>query len=659
MTTERRAPARASAGLGVLLLLPALLAGCRQFEVVGAADPCTGEQPLRAQEINSCWRNQATVLAADPVITDLSAAGRLHGEALPIRGRGLRHAVALDYSGSMYGGYQDPEPSAPPCGWRQGTGGRIPNGPYYWQLEEFAQLLAEGPLGALTGGEPVHPIAFNNEVTVLGAGTPSTWDAAAAGFPQPLPAAVKGRDAALRQLTATGSGRLPPSPWNAPFGNPGQTRLHQVLDASAALFDAYNERDGVLWIVTDNIIERAPDGASGLPWRDVRYNKRFYEALKTDPRWQVVYAWPIHQAPWLCGSTLMVYGFYYSSRQHLDENAYGDLCYGEEAKLGHQRQLEVFGRYAGTGSPAPGRPFKLKPEDMEVVRLSFAGQVVCPPVKIGLAASCRARLQIENLLNHRRVERAEIVLTNGRCDPLGLEARSLRPMRTAAPICAGRITQTLRLDEPLEPQASKTLEIAFQAPAVETVRRTLADHWQNANFERFLMIGKMSVAIRDLTTAMVIEPEALGNVYGVEALPALFRNPSTENLDTSICLVLSVSNPTFLASLLLMALVATVVLGTLVFGWLVKPGYRTVAVDGQPAPTRIRLTRLVWSPFEVFGRRAAKAKLGLGGEARVKAVPPHVIRKRGSYWEYLEDDVPHRIELLVRRKPSTRRDDAF
>jgi hypothetical protein len=644
------------------LLLAVLVAGCRQLKVTGAPDLCPAEERLSAEGAQSCWEKDHIALTGNRGVADPSEGGRLHGEKLPIAGRRLRHIVALDYSGSMYGGYDDEQPGTSPCGWHLEENRHVRNGPYYWEKPEFAQFLADGPLGALIGKEPVHPMAFNRLVTVLGAdGSFSTFDEAAGRFPGALPPPVHGRDAVLAALTATGSGRLPANPAKAPFGDPQQTRLKGVLDAASALFESFDERDGILWIVTDNIIEQAPPGAVEVA-RDVLYNQEFYETLRDDPRWQVIHAWPVHRAPWLCGSTLMVYGLYYSSRLRIDERNYRELCRGTDAQLAHERQIAAFKRYAHAASPSPGQPFKLKPHDIDVVEISFVGQVRCDPVKVGMASECTAQIQVENQLNHRRIDAAEIVLVNGRCDPWGLRSRRLWPVRIASPFCAGTMTRTLALPHPILPGRPEKLTIRFASPPVETVRNTFADHWESANFDRFLMLGRMNVGIRNLATSMVIGEEVLRDVYGVQSLPTLFRNPSTDNLQTSICLVLSVQNPSFVASLVLVAVIATAVLMVAFFLWLLKPSFRTIVIDGVDQG-RFRLMRIGSHDLQYRGQRIGRARLGWNGSPALRGVGGHKIRKQGNHWVEEDQATGDKVIIEVVTKASkgakARTKDAF
>lgn len=639
-------------GVCVALLLATLASGCRQLQVTGAPDLCPAEERLTPEEVLRCWEKHEATLTTEHRLDDPTGGGRLRDTALPIAGRRLHHAVALDYSGSMYGGYDDEEPGKAPCGWHIGADGHhVRNGPYYWETAEFAQFLGDGPLGALTGAELVYPVAFNRFVTVLGAdGSYSTFDGATRSFPVPLPSPVRGRDAVLAALTATGTGRLPANPAKAPFGDPRQTHLNEVLEAASALFESFDERDGILWVVTDNIIEQAPADA-GEVVRDLRYNQQFYETLKNDPRWQVIHAWPIHRASWMCGSTLMVYGLYYSSRQRIGEGEYGELCHGAEAQLAHELQIEAFRHYAHAASPSPGRPFKLKPHDIEVVKLSFVGQVQCDPVKVGMRGECRAQIEVVNLLDHRQIEEAEIVLVNGRCDPWGLRAGRLWPVRIAAPFCAGTITRTLKLPHAIQPGRPEKLAIRFESPPVETVRTTFADHWESSNFGRFLMFGRMDVGIRDLKTSLVIEKEALQNVYGVKDLPSLFSNPSTDNLQTSICLPLSVHNPSFFASFLLVALIAAAVLLVVIVLWLLKSSFRNILIDGVDQG-RFRLRRIGSRDLKLQGKTIGRVKLSWSGSPALRGVAGFRIRKQGNHWigEDLATGEKVTIEILLKNK---------
>lgn len=651
-----------SGTLSALLVVALGSSGCG---VRGAADPCPEDRKLGASLAESCYADHDPILETVRDPGDLTVGGELWGAALPISGRRLRHVVALDYSGSMYGGYQDETPGSPPCGWRRRPdGGKTPNGPYLWEAPELVELLADGPLGALDDRTEVFPMVFNEAAVLLGVdGSAHPFDAVASHFSD-RPAPHFGRDDVLQRLTSGPTGELPASPWGAVFGNPAATRLAQVLDAASALFESFEERDGILYILTDNIIEQT---AKENLISDASYNREFYVALKSNPRWQVVHAWPIHRGTWLCGSTLMVYGLYYSSRERLDAKAYDQLSRGSSAQLDHPRQQQAFARYADSRSPKPGSPFKLKPVDLDIVRISFEGSVECREVSIGEVGECKAKLRIQNLLNHRQVESAQIELFSGRCDPKGVGDGQLVDVQTARPFCEGEIVAAKTISTPIPPDQERTFEITLHTPPVVTERHTLGDVWENAGFANFLMIGGMRVKIRELETTLVIGAESLGDVYGVEALPELFRNPIVDNLRTSICVVLPVRNPTQLASVLLLVLVL-VLAGVVTAGsWLARPLYRSLEVDGILGEERIRLVRYRWSAVSVEGRQVGEGRLRwASGEPLLRGTGKYSIQRRGSSWTLRQQGGDVELEQTLRlrqRGASTqrlpRRNDGF
>ncbi len=650
-------------GLGTLCL-GLSVTGCGQFEPRGAGDACSPQSVFGAEKVRECRANQAAVLVPERDAADRTAGGLLDGAPLPLGpettdsdGRPLLHALVLDYSGSMFRRCTD----AGDSGQRQ----------YLWSHPGFASLLRDGLLSGVGERDPVHTLVFNRQVIALDgtalddASGPHSFDPATNAFDGGLPIAPRGAAAALKRLTAPElHGTLPADPFRAGFGDARETRLDHVLPALRVLFESYEARDGVAWVVTDNIIETG-DG------REPELNRRFYRILESDPRWQVVYAWPLHRAPaggdaWLCDQTLMVYGLYYSSRERLDERTYQQLTGPQNpgARLGTSAHQAIFETFADPQSPSPGEPFKLKPAYMDVVRLAFASEVRCPPARVGQPRQCRADLEIENLLPHRTVESLRLVLHNSRTDAYGqLPGQQVRRLHTAVPLCAGSVRAEKLLEEPLAPGERRTLPIVLDVGPVTTERHTLADYWENAQHEYFAMFGAMHVDIYDLETAMVIEDAQLGSVYGVEAMPAIFRNPSTDELATSICLQMGVHNPTQTASLLLLLLLLLAVLLFLAITWWLRPVYRQLHIDGSERG-RVRLVRWRWSDLQTDGRSIARAKLGLGGRPRVTGASGFTVRSVGGHaWESTERDglgTSYQLELLpLRRRQADRRHDEF
>ena len=647
------------------------LGGCGQLHVVGATDSCRDDASLHPRAVEACWEDQTTVLSGDRPLPDPTAGGRLTGAALSTTDRPLRHVIALDYSGSMYAGYDDPSPTTGGrCGWSDAGGGRSRNGPFYWELPEFADLVAGGPAAAVGAADPVHALVFNRDVTMLGPGGPTVL--LSAGYPaatlQSPPAAWSGAREALGAVSSAGTGTLPSHPRDARFGSFrmwDESRLASALAGAAMVFESTEERDGILWVVTDNIVEET-DVAGGVGVRDLENNRAFYQHLAQEARWQVAYAWPIHRAEWLCGSTLMIYGLYYSSRERIDAPQYAELCGGKLARLDRPDQRETLSRFASPDSPSPGRPFKLKPGDLEVVRLAFAGRVECPVAGPGEERVCQAQLVVENLLNHRQVDRARLRLTSGRLDPRGWGGDQSVRVRTAAPICSGAVEGTLEITEAIPPRGSRTVPIRLRVPAVETSTETLADHWESASFETFLMVGSMGVDIEELQTSIVIPASDLRDVYGVGALPQIFRNPTTDNLHTAICLAMVVNNPGHMASVVVLGAAGLLVMLLLLLSFLLRPAWRTVVADGVPRG-QVRMTRLSWTQVQVEGRMVARARMDLRGAIRVRSAPGYTLTSSGAErWVYSRQDedfdTTHKLEFRRSATAPTQRkrtDDDF
>lgn len=609
--------------------------GCGQLEPVGAADSCPTASTLSSPEAGACLADRGTILEAEDPALDRSGGGALTGEMTPLAGRPLPHVVAVDFSGSMYGGYSRGGKPSADC-------------PFYWTTPEWSTLMRTGPLAAIGPEDPAWALLFNRDIVVLGSDRAAHVEPGPLG---PLPAPLPGREAVLSKVTG-GAGSLPREPGLASFGRPGAsngTDTPRALTAAAAIFEAQPERDGILWLVTDNIIQTPGAENSNV-------NAQFYADLKGDPRWQVAYAYPVTQGKWLCRSTLMVYGMYYSSHLALDEAQYALLTKGEPSRLASPEMVAAFATVSNPGSPDPGHPFKLKPDYLDVVKVVFAGDVRCPVAAPGQARICEAKLRIDNLLKHRQIDSGTIRLSSRKLQAWSRDARGVtEPVTTARSFCPGAVSAQHRITSPLGPGQGLEVPVTIQVPPVEVEAHTLRDHWESANHEAFVVLGGMDATIDDLQTSMVIDSAQVADIYGVESLPEIFRNPNTDHLRSAVCISLGVNNPNWLASLLILGLVGGAGLGAAGGAWLLRPLWVTCYVDGVDRG-RLRLSRLGRAEVVADGRTLARAGLGMSGAIVVKGVPPGKLVRRGDAWDCTvsEGDTPRRIELR-RRKTSTRR----
>ncbi|MDP2310802.1 MAG: hypothetical protein Q8P18_32590 [Pseudomonadota bacterium] len=610
-----------------------LLGACGQLDLQGAADACPDQQA----DATACAApgTSAPVMESHAPQVDATAGGRLSGAPLSIGARPIPQVVAVDFSGSMYAGQPIGGKWAPPAT------------PYLWETPGFRALLEGGPLAHVGPADPVHAMLFNRDVYLVGEDGIGAWEPTDHRFSS-VPQAFSSSAAALPALTGKAvGGRLPDNPWKADFGQKGmaiESRLPQVLDAAEAFFGSQPDGDGVLWIVTDNFI----DGGGGP---DAVANLAFYTRIKDEPRWQVAYAWPVSRADWLGGSTLLVYGLYWSGRELVDAPTYAALAQADDARLGGKRLHETFSGVANPASPSAGQPFKLKPQHLDVVRMTFEGDVSCPPAAAGVARECAARISVENLLDHRRIDSGRIELQSRRIEGWGVQpgvpdgSSSVR-VATVAPMCADAVTATVALDQPIGPREKRVVDVTLKVPAVAVETYTLRDHWESAAHEQFLMVGSLDASIQDLQSSLAVEPAMMADVYGTAELPDIFKNPSTDDLTTHVCVSMLVSNPSWLASITVLGLLGVVVAAIALGTWLARPVFRVVRIDGVDRG-RIRISRISSAEIELDRRVVARARRSLGGAITVGGVRPWQVTKRGNAWVLRDpsNDTTRTLEL--------------
>ena len=628
-------------------LVACLLAtACGQFVLTPARDACADAASLTRPEAQACLQKLPSILASPGEAMDRTAGGQLSGEPLSVRGRPIAHIFAVDFSGSMYGKRAD---------WNAKTN------PYLWTNPAWTELMRGGPLAALGADDPTWALYFNTDAVLLGADGARRIDVSIGVGAEDIPTPFIGNSAVIPKVSGAAGGQLPTTPWTGQFGslkvNPDahkKTDIPKAVATAAAVFETRPDRDGILWLITDNIIELG-DGA------EAANNAAFYQELKSNPRWQVVYAYPITHGDWLNGTTLMAYGMYYSSRLAIEEEAYGDLTRGEPSRLASDAMIRTFAGLSNPASPDPGQPFKLKPDYLDVLKVAFDGEIKCPNADAGQPRTCTATLRIENLLKHRRIDHARFSLSCGKLAAWPVGKSSMDPLLIVRPICPGDVKAVYDLPAPIDHDGFTTIPITLPVPPVEVETHTLRDRWESAQHERFVLVGSVDAAIDGVETSMVISSADMSSVYGVESLPSLFRNPNTDRLRSSVCMMLGVNNPSYMASIVFLALLVVLGGGGLL-AWLVKPMFVNCYVDGVDRG-KIRLSRLGWTDVTVDGRTIARAGLSLQGSIQMKSVPPGRVTRRGAEWEYRqsEGDSPRKIELTrrARRSAGPGRRDAF
>jgi hypothetical protein len=110
---------------------------------------------------------------------------------------------------------------------------------------------------------------------------------------------------------------IPADPFKATGMNADETHMKPALQKAVEMVLAAGD-EGLIWLVTDNIADQSGGGVSS---DDARRNLEFYEYLRSEPRLQLVYAYPVHDGDactWLCRSSLFVYAVQVSKRGRAD-----------------------------------------------------------------------------------------------------------------------------------------------------------------------------------------------------------------------------------------------------------------------------------------------------------------------------------------------------
>lgn len=651
----------------ILVLVGAFALGCGQLE----KNPLErGPDGLTEEEVVSCRVKNTTPLGGLYRDEDPTRGGKLEGSSRADFEAPVPTIIAIDYSGSMCPGEK---------GCKKGT--------WFMDQKPFADLVSQAIAGSVRPGDPMQAMVFNASPHFIKGPTTDAKE-----IVQRTTSTEAGGEL---QVACSGQGY-------ASLSACQQSDMERVLDVAEREFKADKDKDGlqdgVLWIVTDNIIDVAGGGAEKGKRAEAALNAKFYSRLHDDEAWQIAFAHPLHevdagQADWLKGSTLMVYQLYYSSHERIGQSEYDQLAIAPNRRFKTDAAVKHFIKYSGH-STARGRPLKFKPDDLDVIRIAFTSKVMCQPgVGIGERFVCQSNLTIENLLEHRNIEPGtKLRFDTSQIDPWfvqdtwfvqdmklkrlgmaysipknGLKLLSVQNSKDAAESAtvADKITfedgvEGLQVNRMIPAMESLDVRITLGVPGVRVKawnESTLADHWENSQASLITMVGGLNFLVDDLHSTMAIGDENLYNIYGVAALPKLFANPNTSRLKSSTCLAAAVNNPSIMVTMLVLSgfgLLLALAIGGAV---LLRPSYRSVSINGTAQATRIRLSRLGRTTISYGGKDIAKAYLAMNGRERLVAIRPYRMKKVSRGWELrLEDEMTEGITVeLTKRAPKGRK----
>jgi hypothetical protein len=468
---------------------------------------------------------------------------------------------------------------------------------------------------------------------------PPAYDAAIAGFPTP----VSGANDCSRPGAAANC-----------------SKMLEGLSAAKAMLSA-ESGEGIIWLVTDNIYEGGDAASMGLATAELDENRRFYESIRDDDSFRVVVAYPVLQGSggsWLKNTSLFVYGIYFDAdatratpvtevRRLLGDGAPGVL-----SSAAHVAAMKA---YSVPSNPSPGSPFRLKPLNQDVVRISLASDVeqVRKRQSMGEPVALKAVMRIENLLPHRIVDAVRFRVENdvwAGWEPAEGE-KSGEALSAIVPACPGSFeTQEVSLTQPIGPGESATVEVPLTMPPVDYRLGSPSDVFQIGLNEYVVMGGALQAELLELKSHLAISPDAFRGTYGADSLPDVFRNPDVRNYTAQfVGRTRKIENPGTVLALGVLGGSALAGLGLGAGAFLMRSVGRRLRIDGNDMGA-ISVSRLRATPIKAGGREVARARLSASGDVTVSGTSGYLAKRTTGGWQLSKSGEPTiNVELRTRK----------
>jgi hypothetical protein len=572
----------------------------------------------------------------------------------PVGDRPIRYVWVIDHSGSMYADYSPMLARAQP---------------YYVETPEFQKFVGnELATNFVDNKDSAAVVAFNEYGYI--------WDGSIAKRADSGSVFDDIKVDTKAKLTERLS-KLPPPPYGVgvkgfPAPRPGAgdcgvpgaasncSKMLEGLQAARTLLDA-GSGEGIIWLVTDNIYEGGA-GSQDLAKAEIDENRSFYTAIRDTPEYRVVVAYPmVNSGPasaWLRGTSLFVYGIYYDrdTTRHTPveevRRLLGDGAPGVLVSAGLTDTMKV---YASTGSPSPGRPFRFKPLDQDVVRISLAADVkqLKKHRELGQEIKLQAKLKIQNLLDHRVIESVKFKVRNAKW--IGYEPQSATKgtvMSAINTVCPGEFdSNAVSFNEPIGPNQSATVEVELTMPAVDYTIGSLNDLLQIAWNDQVVMGGALLAELQEVTSSLSIQPADFKGTYGAESLPEVFKNPQVRSYTAQFAAKTEkIENPGTLLALVAMVGLAGIAGLVAVGGFMLTSVNRRLIIDGVDKGA-IAIPRLRSVRIERGSEEIGRASLSLGGAISLRGSRGYLARREGDGWILSKEGGSSiRVELRVSRR---------
>jgi len=637
------------------LLIPALLCplwGCQ----TGDVRVCDNEQEAMLSDGTIRFEQ-------DQSLVDPTAGGRLVGKAPAGTDRPRRVILLLDYSGSMYGGYNaEASAGCAPCSSRQ---------PYYYEVPAFEALLSDWLDAATPPGSTMdlEILLFNSGLWRLGDGGVEPYSG-----PQQLTFS--------RPVSTADSAQI--RRWIADIpDDPRTVNADMILstDSRGALRSVVQALtdEAVVWMVTDNIVDT---GGGGVSAADARRNLEFYNLLREEPRIQMINAYPVFQedsCSWMCGTSLFFYGMLISPFERPPSREFhrlgGTTAAGEGPTAGGLLWNPNLAELAAANSGRAARdanlagvPLRLKPIDTEVLGFEFQlyrGQALrCDrSAEFGDSLRCAIRAQVRNNLRHQTVESARLTLTNEVLLPRKPRERErlswasavcpaqMRPIawRLTRPGQAATVVEDVGLElGPLPPLGTAEVEMVFDLPAIHVAVAERAHLLDVAFTEHFLLDGRVRAEIQDIRTSLFLDTSGLEAVYGASELPGIFRSREQGRIEAIYPAGAVVKNDGQILGILLLGSLGGLGLLLVLVVMRFQSLYLTVfANDAEIA--RLKLPRLSYRTLEVPGMKRLTVIRGWRSAYKLRAAAGYRLRKDGNTWRLGPQEGGEEVCLTIRR----------
>lgn len=639
-----------------------------------ALGACSGTEIRRCPDENEALLSDGTIkLQQFQAVRDPTAGGRLKGPPPEGTDRPVKTILLLDYSGSMFPGYgRAAIPGCHSCSAGLDKAGKSTRGqqPFYFDQPAFLSLLGRW-LDAATPrdiGQGLEIVLFNAQLWRLGqSGVEPFRGGEQLTFERPLGTARS--DQIIAWL-----GEIPGSPYEV---NPAAANSTESEGALLSMLEAIPD-EAVIWMVTDNIVDR---GNAGTSTEDARRNLAFYNLILRDPRIQMVAAYPLHEAEacsWMCGTSLFVYGFHVS-RFERPGSAETHRLAGTTPAGGPTAEgllwntalktiaAESSGRAANAQMDLGGVPLRLKPVDAEVLSFEFklhAGKqaFVCNKrTEIGEILRCGIEATISNTLRHQKVDSAKLTFRNQTLLPRKPNQQERLPWASA--VCAGEMQsvgwkvngQLVAQDGknqieigPMAPLEKKVVQAVFDIPAVAVDTTQWSHVFDIALTEEILLDGRVVAELRGIRTSLAVDTQGLEQVYGAPELPRIFHGQEQSYIEAVYPAGAVVANNGQILGLLvllggggLMLLLALVLMRF-------QRIHLLVLLDGMEH-SKVSLPRLSYQWVSLSGAARIMVIRGWGREIRLRAGAGYRVRKDGSTWLLVDPGGGPDLRVELRR----------